>query len=188
MSLGDPNGLPIAGDLGSSQNEIACPEKNLLLAVLERAVRDLDYGQVEPHVRRQAIQWFRAAPPRKHKQNRRWRSITWYDVRTICQFSKTQLDYIEEKVRCAEKGYDNFREIRNEELQDFREKKSKRARKSQQRKGEAWGAGVVSATHAKRSGLRVEKRTTLGQGRWTRRRKMQRASLLSLRSKERRQA
>ena len=187
--LGDPKpGMPQAADNGSSQNEIACPEKLLLLAVLERAVRDLDYHGVEPKDRRSAIFWFRAKPPAKHKRNRRWRSITWHDVKALCQFTQTQLDYIEEQVRCAETGYTIYKENYDESSKTLREKKSIRARKSSQNKRQSSGAGVVPPADRKRRRFRVTHGTAQRKRRGTSRCEVPEAFMLPLRGQSRRSA
>lgn len=74
------------------------PEGLLILAVLERAVRDLDNPNVESDARRDAIKWFRQPwDPRACISD----GITFYHAVLEMGFDRSQIEWIYSKVDAA---------------------------------------------------------------------------------------
>jgi len=74
------------------------PEQCLLLAILERAVRDLERN-VEPEIRRRTVSWFllkwKHRPTGYRIKRLHW---TFQDICDILEFSTIQIDHLRQKA------------------------------------------------------------------------------------------
>lgn len=74
------------------------PEQHLLLAILERAVRDLERN-VEPEIRRRTVSWFllkwKRRPTGYRIKRLHW---TFQDICDILEFSTIQVDHLRQKA------------------------------------------------------------------------------------------
>lgn len=93
--------VPLYSDNQPSSATI--PERSLLAAILDRALRDLA-PDIEPAARKSAITWFGTKPNPRKKE---FRCITFATVCEHIQFAPWQRDFILEKIEFAvefEKG------------------------------------------------------------------------------------
>lgn len=83
-----------------------CPERCLLLAIIDRALKDLR-PEMQPHTRHLAIAWFEYVPMQEKKKKYKKveeppdERFTFLEIAELLEFSAKELRYIERKCAYA---------------------------------------------------------------------------------------